>query len=194
VPAHRNQREDYLAKTLGEYKDNSRHGYDGSMADVMGPITPEQDRRSRLLHRPGSLVSPRPRLRLRTAGAGVARAGQRYKRAFQTEFHMQDLWRLSAANLASLITVEKSLGEGGGNGRAGAAGRGQSQDQRRRRPQAAEVLAQASAIDAAIGRGEDAGRSRACRFTVKVNIDQEGFATTNGSSCRAMLSRRATAR
>ena len=42
VPRIANQREDYLAKTLGEYKDNSRHGYDGSMADVMGPITPEQ--------------------------------------------------------------------------------------------------------------------------------------------------------
>jgi cytochrome c553 len=42
VPRIANQREDYLAKTLGEYKDNSRHGYDGSMADVMAPITPEQ--------------------------------------------------------------------------------------------------------------------------------------------------------
>ena len=42
VPRIANQREDYLAKTLGEYKDNSRHGYDGSMADVMGPITSEQ--------------------------------------------------------------------------------------------------------------------------------------------------------
>jgi cytochrome c553 len=42
VPRIANQREDYLAKTLREYKDNSRHGYDGSMADVMGPITPEQ--------------------------------------------------------------------------------------------------------------------------------------------------------
>ena len=42
VPRIANQREDYLAKTLGEYKDNSRHGYDASMADVMGPVTPEQ--------------------------------------------------------------------------------------------------------------------------------------------------------
>ena len=25
-----------------DYKDNSRHGYDGTMADVMGPVTPEQ--------------------------------------------------------------------------------------------------------------------------------------------------------
>jgi cytochrome c553 len=42
VPRIADQREDYLARTLGEYKDNSRHGYDGSMADVMGPITKEQ--------------------------------------------------------------------------------------------------------------------------------------------------------
>ena len=38
VPRIANQREDYLAKTLAEYKDNSRHGYDASMADVMAPI------------------------------------------------------------------------------------------------------------------------------------------------------------
>jgi cytochrome c553 len=42
VPRIANQREDYLARTLGEYKDNSRHGYDGSMADVMAPVTAEQ--------------------------------------------------------------------------------------------------------------------------------------------------------
>jgi cytochrome c553 len=42
VPRIANQREDYLAKTLAEYKDNSRHGYDGSMADVMQPVTSEQ--------------------------------------------------------------------------------------------------------------------------------------------------------
>jgi cytochrome c553 len=42
VPRIAGQREDYLIKTLGEYKDNSRHGYDGSMADVMAAVTPEQ--------------------------------------------------------------------------------------------------------------------------------------------------------
>jgi cytochrome c553 len=42
VPRIADQREDYLAKTLKEYKDNTRHGYDGTMADVMGPITVEQ--------------------------------------------------------------------------------------------------------------------------------------------------------
>ena len=42
VPRIANQREDYLAKTLSEYKDNSRHGYDGTMADVMGSVAKEQ--------------------------------------------------------------------------------------------------------------------------------------------------------
>jgi cytochrome c553 len=42
VPRIANQREDYLAKTLAEYKDNSRHGYDASMADVMAPIPAAQ--------------------------------------------------------------------------------------------------------------------------------------------------------
>ena len=42
VPRLANQREDYLNKTLAEYKDNSRHGYDGTMADVMGSVSKEQ--------------------------------------------------------------------------------------------------------------------------------------------------------
>jgi cytochrome c553 len=42
VPRIANQREDYLAKTLAEYKDNSRHGYDGTMAEVMQPVTAAQ--------------------------------------------------------------------------------------------------------------------------------------------------------
>jgi cytochrome c553 len=42
VPHIADQREDYLAKTLREYKDNSRHGYDGTMADVMGSVKVEE--------------------------------------------------------------------------------------------------------------------------------------------------------
>jgi cytochrome c553 len=42
VPRIADQREDYLAKTLREYKDNSRHGYDGTMAEVLQPVTNEQ--------------------------------------------------------------------------------------------------------------------------------------------------------
>jgi cytochrome c553 len=42
IPRIADQREDYLAKTLREYKDNSRHGYDGTMAEVLQPVTDEQ--------------------------------------------------------------------------------------------------------------------------------------------------------
>jgi cytochrome c553 len=42
VPRLANQRKDYLNKTLSEYKDHTRHGYDGTMADVMGSVTEEQ--------------------------------------------------------------------------------------------------------------------------------------------------------
>jgi cytochrome c553 len=42
VPRLADQREDYLDKTMREYKDNSRHGYDGTMAEVLQPVTVEQ--------------------------------------------------------------------------------------------------------------------------------------------------------
>ena len=42
VPRIGNQREDYLAKALTEYKSNARAGYDASMADVMAQVKPEQ--------------------------------------------------------------------------------------------------------------------------------------------------------
>lgn len=42
IPHIANQREDYLAKTLREYKGNVRHGYDGVMAEVLTPITGAQ--------------------------------------------------------------------------------------------------------------------------------------------------------
>jgi cytochrome c553 len=42
VPRIAAQREDYLLKTLREYKSNARHGYDGSMAEVLQPI-PDKD-------------------------------------------------------------------------------------------------------------------------------------------------------
>jgi cytochrome c553 len=42
VPHIADQREDYLVKALRGYKDNSRRGYDASMADVIAPITDAQ--------------------------------------------------------------------------------------------------------------------------------------------------------
>jgi cytochrome c553 len=42
IPHIANQREDYLAKALREYKSNTRHGYDGVMAEVLTPLTDAQ--------------------------------------------------------------------------------------------------------------------------------------------------------
>jgi cytochrome c553 len=42
VPRLAGQREDYLVKTLREYKNNTRRGYDASMADVLFQISDEQ--------------------------------------------------------------------------------------------------------------------------------------------------------
>jgi cytochrome c553 len=42
IPHIANQREDYLARTLREYKTNVRHGYDGVMAEVLAPVSDDQ--------------------------------------------------------------------------------------------------------------------------------------------------------
>src|SRR5437763_2790321 len=96
------------------------------------------------------------------------------------EFCMQDLWRLSAAEMASLIrSKEVSAKEAA----TAALARLDAVNPKinavvDHRPE--DVLAQASALGAAIGRGEDARPLGGVPVTVKVNIDQQGFATTNG--------------
>jgi cytochrome c553 len=42
IPRIADQCEDYLVKTLREDKNNTRHGYDGTMAEVLAPITDAQ--------------------------------------------------------------------------------------------------------------------------------------------------------
>jgi amidase len=96
------------------------------------------------------------------------------------EFCMQDLWRLSAAEMASLIRSKKVSAK---EAATAALARLDAVNPKinavvDHRPE--DVFAQAAAIDAAIGRGEDAGPLGGVPVTVKVNIDQEGFATTNG--------------
>jgi amidase len=93
---------------------------------------------------------------------------------------MQDLWRLSAADLATLVRSRKvSAFEAAKAGLA----RLDAVNPRLNavidhRPE--DVLKQAAAVDAAIARGEDPGLLAGVPVTVKVNVDQEGFATTNG--------------
>ncbi len=93
---------------------------------------------------------------------------------------MEEIWRLSAAELAALIKSKKvSANEAA----AAALARLDAVNPKLNAVvdhKPAEVMAQASAVDAAIGRGEDPGPLAGVPVTVKVNIDQEGFATTNG--------------
>ena len=42
IPRIADQREDYLVKTLRDYKSNARQGYDGVMAEVLTPVTDAQ--------------------------------------------------------------------------------------------------------------------------------------------------------
>jgi amidase len=105
---------------------------------------------------------------------------QRYKSGVQTELFMQDLWRLSATDVAALIRSKKITAK---EAASAALARLDAVNPKinavvDHRP--ADVLAQAAAIDAAIARNEDLGPLAGVPVTVKVNIDQQGFATTNG--------------
>jgi amidase len=93
---------------------------------------------------------------------------------------MQDLWRLSAADVAGLVKSKKISAK---EAASAALARLNAVNPAinavvDHRPQ--DVLAEAAAIDAAIMRGEDPGPLAGVPVTVKVNIDQKGFATTNG--------------
>ena len=93
---------------------------------------------------------------------------------------MQDLWRLSAAEMASLIRSKKVSAKEAATAALARLDAVNPKINAVVDHKPADVLAQASAIDAAIGRGEDPGPLAGVPVTVKVNIDQEGFATTNG--------------
>jgi amidase len=100
---------------------------------------------------------------------------------------MNDLWRLSAADLAGLIRDRKVSAK-----EAATAGLARLDAVNpainavvEHRPQ--EVMAQADAIDAAIARGDDVGPLGGVPVTVKVNIDYAGYATSNGVKIQSEL-------
>jgi amidase len=93
---------------------------------------------------------------------------------------MKDLWRLSASDLAAMVKSKKVSAR---EAASAALARLDAVNPAinavvDHRPN--EVLAQADAVDAAIARNEDVGPLAGVPVTVKANIDQEGFATTNG--------------
>src|SRR3954451_13238957 len=93
---------------------------------------------------------------------------------------MQDLWRLSATDLAALVKSKKVSAK---EAATAALARLDAVNPKLNAVvdhKPAEVLAEAAAVDARIARGEDPGVLAGVPVTVKVNIDQAGFATTNG--------------
>ena len=93
---------------------------------------------------------------------------------------MSDLWRLSAADLAALIRSKQVSAK---EAATDALARLDAVNPKINAVidfRAADVLEQAALVDAAMARGEDVGPLAGVPVTVKVNVDQEGFATTNG--------------
>jgi len=93
---------------------------------------------------------------------------------------MQDIWRLPAAELAGLIRTRKISAR---EATQAALDRLDAVNPAinaviDHRPD--DALAQADAVDRALAGGGDAGPLTGVPVTVKVNIDQAGFATTNG--------------
>src|SRR5258705_10459276 len=93
---------------------------------------------------------------------------------------MEDLWRLSAADIAALIRSKKVSAK---EAASAALARLDAVNPSinavvDHRPE--DVQAQAASIDAALARGEDFGPLAGVPVTGKGNIDQQGFATTNG--------------
>lgn len=96
------------------------------------------------------------------------------------EFRVSDLWRLSAVELAARIrrrdvsaveAAQSALARlEAVNSRINAVVDHRAED----------ALAQAAQVDAALARGDDPGALAGVPVTVKVNVDQAGFATTNG--------------
>jgi amidase len=96
------------------------------------------------------------------------------------ELQMDDLWRLSAKDLAALIAAKKVSAK---EAATAALARLDAVNPKinaviDHRPD--DVLKQAGVVDAAIAKGETVGALAGVPVTVKVNIDQQGFATTNG--------------
>ena len=93
---------------------------------------------------------------------------------------MQDLWRLSAKDVAALVRSKKISAKEAASAAMARLDAVNPSINAVVDHRPADVLAQAGAIDAAIAARQDPGPLAGVPVTVKVNIDQQGFATTNG--------------
>src|ERR1700687_3538655 len=93
---------------------------------------------------------------------------------------MEDLWRLSAADIAALIRSKKVSAKQAASAALARLDAVNPSINAVVDHRPADVLKEAAHVDAAIAKGADAGPLAGVPVTVKVNIDQAGFATTNG--------------
>src|SRR5438105_11952183 len=93
---------------------------------------------------------------------------------------MQDLWRLSAADIAALIKSKKISAKEAASAALARLDAVNPSINAVVDHRPADVLAQAGAIDAAIAANQDLGSLAGVPVTVKGNIDPEGFTPTNG--------------
>src|ERR1700751_705161 len=93
---------------------------------------------------------------------------------------MEDLWRLPALELAGLIRSKKVSAREAAIAALARLDAVNPSINAVVDHRAEQVLAEAAAIDGKIARGEDGGLLAGVPVTIKVNIDQEGFATPNG--------------
>jgi len=119
-------------------------------------------------------VLSQPGLRLATP------ARRRYNTLITTELLMTDLWRLSAAELAALVRSRKVSAHEAATANLARLDAVNPKINAVVDHRPDEVLKQAAEVDARIARGEEVGALAGVPVSVKVNIDQVGFATTNG--------------
>jgi amidase len=93
---------------------------------------------------------------------------------------MTDLWRLSAADLAARIASKQVSAREAATSALDRLDAVNPQINAVVDHRPDDVLRQADAVDAAIARGERLGPLAGVPVTIKVNVDQVGFATTNG--------------
>jgi amidase len=91
-----------------------------------------------------------------------------------------DLWRLSATQTAALVRSRQVSAAEVAQAALDRVAQANPALNAIVESRPADVLAQARAIDAALARGEDPGPLAGVPVTTKVNIDQAGYATTNG--------------
>ena len=93
---------------------------------------------------------------------------------------MTDLWRLSAADLAARIASKQVSAREAASSALDRLDAVNPQINAVVDHRPGDVLRQADAVDAAVARGERLGPLAGVPVTIKVNVDQVGFATTNG--------------